>query len=158
MEGLGQLANHTCCDEHWNANLEVAAIEIQEDTNTTPMAILRATGDIEKDTEILTRYWHKGTDAWQNIFECQCCACTNHTMTTKTTQTETVDMITTKDPVPVSDITPREIQGLKLPQHHTTDVVRTALSGPKRTTQSRRWMIWIGMIWNNSLLREPSSG
>jgi len=25
-EGLGQLANHTCCDMHWNANLEVAAI------------------------------------------------------------------------------------------------------------------------------------
>jgi len=24
-EGSGQLANHTCCDIHWNANLEVAA-------------------------------------------------------------------------------------------------------------------------------------
>jgi hypothetical protein len=54
MEGLRQLANHTCCDVHWNANLEVAAVEHQEDTNTTPMAILRARGDIEKDTEILT--------------------------------------------------------------------------------------------------------
>jgi len=40
MEGLGQLANHTCCDEHCNANLGVAAIENEEDTNITPMAIL----------------------------------------------------------------------------------------------------------------------
>ena len=22
VEGVGQLANHTCCDVHWNANLE----------------------------------------------------------------------------------------------------------------------------------------
>jgi len=80
MEGLGQLANHTCCDVHWNANLEVAAIEHHEDSNIVPMAILRARKDIEKDTEILTRYWHKEKDAWQNIFECQCCACTNHTV------------------------------------------------------------------------------
>jgi len=29
-EGLGQLAKHTCCDIHWNANLEVAAIEHYE--------------------------------------------------------------------------------------------------------------------------------
>jgi len=26
VEGLGRLANHTCCDVHWNANLEVTAI------------------------------------------------------------------------------------------------------------------------------------
>jgi hypothetical protein len=43
------------------------------------MEILRARQDIEKDTEILARYWHKKKDAWQNIFECECCACTNHT-------------------------------------------------------------------------------
>ena len=34
---------------------------------------------IEQDTEILTRYWHNKKDAWQNIFVCECCACTNHT-------------------------------------------------------------------------------
>ena len=44
-----------------------------------PMGILRARHDIEQDTEILTRYWHNKKDAWQNIFECECCACTNHT-------------------------------------------------------------------------------
>ena len=38
---------------HWNANLEVAAIEHLEDSNIVPMAILRARKDIEKDTEIL---------------------------------------------------------------------------------------------------------
>ena len=44
---------HTCCDVHWNANLEVAVIEHHEDNNIVPMAILRARKDIEKDTEIL---------------------------------------------------------------------------------------------------------
>jgi len=64
MEGLGQLANHTCCDIHWNANLEVAAIDHYEETELVPMGILRARKDIEKDTEILTRYWHKEKDAY----------------------------------------------------------------------------------------------
>ena len=27
VEGVGQLANHTCCNTHWNANLEVASID-----------------------------------------------------------------------------------------------------------------------------------
>ena len=77
--GVGQLANHTCCDTHWNANLEVASIDQQEETDNEPMGILRAKHDIEQDTEILTRYWHNKKDAWQNIFVCECCACTNHT-------------------------------------------------------------------------------
>ena len=76
---------------HWNANLEVAAIEHHEDTNIVPMAILRARKEIEKDTKILTRYWHKEKDAWQNKFECQCCACTNRTGTTITTPIETAE-------------------------------------------------------------------
>jgi len=54
MEGLGQLANHTCCNIHWNTNLEVAAIEHHEETETALMAVLRARRDIEKDSEILT--------------------------------------------------------------------------------------------------------
>jgi len=62
-EGVGQLANHTCCDVHWNANLEVAAIDHHEETAVEPMGILRARQDIEKDTEILTRYWHTKKDA-----------------------------------------------------------------------------------------------
>jgi len=105
---------------HGNANLEVAAMENQEDTNIAPMAILRARRVIEKDTEILTRYWHKEKDAWQNIFECQCCACTNHTATTTTTQTEIGDSNTTKDLAPGLGNTPREIQGLEITStpHH----------------------------------------
>jgi len=79
VEGVGQLANHTCCDTHWNANLEVVSIEHHEATDMEPIRILRARHDIEQDTEILTRYWHNKKDAWQNIFECECCACTNHT-------------------------------------------------------------------------------
>jgi len=43
------------------------------------MGILRARHDIEQDTEILTRHWHKKKDAWQNIFKCECCSCSNHT-------------------------------------------------------------------------------
>ena len=65
--GLGQFANHTCCDTHWNANLEVAAVDHQEETKSEPMGILRAKNDIEPDTEILTRYWHTKKDAWHNI-------------------------------------------------------------------------------------------
>jgi len=79
VEGVGQLANHTCCDIHWNANLEVASIEHYAETDIEPMEILRARHDIEQDTEIWTRYWHKKKDARQNIFKCECCACTNHT-------------------------------------------------------------------------------
>jgi len=59
------------------------------------MGILRARLDIEKNTEILTRYWHKKKDAWQNIFKCECCACTNHTRhmpdPPATTETNAVD-------------------------------------------------------------------
>jgi len=114
MEGLGQLANHTCCDIHWNANSEVAAIEHYEDTDIVPMAILRARKDIDKDTEVLTRYWHKEKDAWQNIFECQCCACTNHTGMTINTPVETTDMTTIEDPVPTAHYTPRKMQDLEI--------------------------------------------
>ena len=64
---------------NWNANREVASIEHHEETDIEPMGILRAKHDIEQDTEILTRYWHNKKDAWQNIFVCECCACTNHT-------------------------------------------------------------------------------
>jgi len=53
IEGVGQFANHTCCDVHWNANLEVAAVDNHEETATEPMGILRAKQDIEIDTEIL---------------------------------------------------------------------------------------------------------
>jgi len=51
IEGTGQFANHTCCDVHWNANLEVASIDHHEETATEPMGILRARQDIEIDTE-----------------------------------------------------------------------------------------------------------
>ena len=92
---------------HWNANLEVAVIEHHEDSNIVPMAILRASKDIEKDAEILTRCWHKDKDAWQNMFECQCCACTNHTGTARTALTETANTTTTNNPGPVLGHTPR---------------------------------------------------
>jgi len=116
MEGLGQLANHTCCDIHWNTNLEIAAIKHYEETEILPMGILRARKDIEKDTEILTRYWHKEKDAWQNIFECECCACTNHTGNT-TNPPATADMTAIDDTVSMTDHTPRERQDLEMPDH-----------------------------------------
>ena len=37
VEGVGQLANHTCCDTHWNANLEVASIDHYEETGMEPL-------------------------------------------------------------------------------------------------------------------------
>ena len=48
------------------------------------------------------------------MFECQCCACTNHTMMAMPTPTETVDTITTEGPAQVSDKTLGEIQGLEI--------------------------------------------
>jgi hypothetical protein len=101
-EGVGQFANHTCCDAHWNANLEVAAVDHHEETATEPMGILRARKDIEPDTEILTRYWHTKKDAWHNIFVCQCCACTNHTEA--------------PDPLPIVDSTALE-DTMSTPNH-----------------------------------------
>ena len=89
------------------------------------MAILRARKDIEKDTEILTRYCHKEKDAWENIFECQCCACTNHTVTTMTTPIETADTTTTNDPGPVLGYTPRATQDSEISK--TTGRDRLAL-------------------------------
>ena len=71
IDGLGQFANHTCCDAHWNANLEVAAVDHHEETTSEPMGILQAKKDIEPDMEILTHYWHTTKDAWHNIFVCQ---------------------------------------------------------------------------------------
>jgi len=51
IEGVGQFANHTCCDDHWNANLEVAAVDHHEESTSETMGILRAKKDIEPDTE-----------------------------------------------------------------------------------------------------------
>jgi len=43
--------------------VEVASIDHYEETDTESMGILRARHNIEEDTEILTRYWHKKKDA-----------------------------------------------------------------------------------------------
>jgi len=103
IEGVGQFANHTCCDAHWNANLEVAAVDHHEETTLEPMGILRA----RKDTEILTRYWHTKKDAWHNIFVCQCCACTNHTEQAPG-PLPTVDTTALGGTLSISDHLPRE--------------------------------------------------
>jgi len=118
MEGLGQLANHTCCDIHWNANLEVAAIQNHEETEIVPIAILRARRDIEKDSEILTRYWPKEKDAWQNIFECECCACTNHTGTTTNPMVDTADTTVIEGPVFTVEYAPRQKPDIENPGHN----------------------------------------
>jgi len=115
-EGVGQLANHTCCDIHWNANLEVTAIDHYEKTAIQPMGILRARKDIEKDTEILTRYWHKNKDAWQNIFECECCACTNHTGNMPD-PLATADTAAVEDTVSTTGHSPRKRQDLETRNH-----------------------------------------
>jgi len=107
IEEVGQLANHTCCDIHWNADLEVAAIDHYEETAIEPMGIPRARKDIEKDTEILTRYWHKEKDAWQNIFECECCACTVHTGNMPDPPA-TADTTAVEDTASITDHTPRK--------------------------------------------------
>jgi len=109
IEGVGQFANHTCCDAHWNANLEVAAVDHHEETTSEPMGILRARNDIEPGTEILTRYWHTKKDAWHNIFVCQCCVCTNHTEQAPD-PLPTVDTTALGDTLPISDHLLREIE------------------------------------------------
>jgi len=81
------------------------------------MAILRARKDIEKDSEILTRYWHKKKDAWQNIFECECCACTNHTATTTNPMAETADTTAKEGPVLTVEYAHRQRQDIENPGH-----------------------------------------
>jgi len=73
------------------------------------MGILRARQDIEKDTEILTRYWHTKKDAWHNIFKCQCCACTNHTGNTPD-PLATADTTVVEDTMSTPDHLPRKRQ------------------------------------------------
>jgi len=131
VEGLGQLANHTCCDIHWNANIEVAVIEHKEEnTHIAPMALLRARCDIKKDAESLTRYWHQDKDAWQKIFDCQCCACTEHRMADTPTSTKCAPntiMSTTEPPVQVSDTIPWENMDTQIATipHHGCSQERT---------------------------------
>jgi hypothetical protein len=60
--------------------------------------------------------WHKEKDAWQNIFEYECCACTNHTGNT-TKPPETADRTARDDTVSRTDHTPRERQDLARPDH-----------------------------------------
>jgi len=148
VEGLGQFANHTCCDTHWNTNLEVVAIERKEDTHTAPMALLCARCDIEKGTEILTRYWHQDKDAWQNIFDCQCCACAAHRVEDTPISTECAQdttTITTEFPVQASDIIPwdnTDTQMTTVPHHgRSEELIKTT----KMTTQTLRWITWTGM-------------
>jgi len=116
IEGVGQLANHTCCDTHWNTNLEVAAVDHYEETAIEPMGILRARKDIEKDTEILKRYWHKKKDAWQKKFECECCACTNHTGNMPD-PSATADKTAVEDTVSTTGHSPRKRQDLEIRNH-----------------------------------------
>jgi len=66
--------------------------------------------------EILTRYWHKEKDAWQIIFGCECCACTDHIGNT-TNPPETADRTARDDTVSRTDHTPRERQDLARPDH-----------------------------------------
>jgi len=113
---VGQLANHTCCDVHWNANLEVVAIDHHEETAIEPMGILRARQDIEKHTEILTRYWHTTKDAWHNILQCQCCACTNHTANIPD-PLATADTVAVEDTTSTTDHLPRKRLDLEELKH-----------------------------------------
>ena len=82
------------------------------------MAILRARRDIGKDSEILTRYWHKEKDAWQNIFDCECCACTNHTGTTINPIVETAHTTAIEGPVLKVEYAPRQRPDIENPGHN----------------------------------------
>jgi len=80
------------------------------------MGILRARQDIEQDTEILTRYWHTKRDAWHNIFECQCCACTNHTGNMPG-PLATADTTAVEDTISTAGHLPRKRQDLEKLNH-----------------------------------------
>jgi len=138
LEGVGQLANHTCCDIHWNANLEVAAIDHYEETIIEPMGILRARQDIENDTEILTRYWHKKKDAWQIIFKCEYCACTNHTGN-RPGPLATADTTAAEDTAPTTGHVPRKRQDLEMLYHEPN---QDNLAGNKQEYQASEIDYW----------------
>jgi hypothetical protein len=89
-----------------------------EETAIAPMGFLRARKDIEKDTEILTRYWHKEKDAWQNIFKCECCACTDHAGNMPDPPA-TADTTAVEDTASITDHTPRKRQDLVMRNHET---------------------------------------
>jgi len=73
--------------------------------------------DIEEDNEMLSRYWHQDKDAWQNIFDCQCGACTEHRRADTPTSTECAQdttTSTTESLVQASDTIPWDITNIQI--------------------------------------------
>ena len=114
------------------------------------MGILRARHDIEKDTEILTRYWHQNEDAWQNIFTCECCACTSHTGLMPdppaTAETNAVEKT-----APITSHLPRKRQDLTKENHEPNQDSLVA----SRNTWIRKLTLGTGMSWKLPPPQEP---
>jgi len=92
------------------------------------MTIAVLQGFAIKDTEILTRYWHTKKDAWQNVFECECCAYTNHTgnMPDPLASADTTAVV---DTVSTTGHSPRKKQDLVM-MHH--EPIQDNLAGNKQ--------------------------
>jgi hypothetical protein len=78
QKGLGQFAQHTCCEQHVNAYLFPIYImrEAPEPANVEIMHIqalaIRAHKHIRKGEEVQVQYVSHKRDLW---FDCRCCKC-----------------------------------------------------------------------------------
>jgi hypothetical protein len=74
--GLGQYANHSCCNKCINA--EIAPMVILEENETEEWrdlqgVALRSTKEIQAEEEIFISYGE--IDTWKQVFTCACCKC-----------------------------------------------------------------------------------
>ena len=77
--GLGQYANHSCCEKCINAEITPMVI-LKEDDKTGEWrdlqgVALRAKRDIQTDEEIFISYGE--IDTWKKVFTCACCKCSD---------------------------------------------------------------------------------
>jgi len=95
----------------------------------------------------LTQYWHKKKDAWQNIFKCECYACTNH-------NGHMPDPPATTETNAIEETAPRlghsHIKRQDLTKENQEPNQETSMS-----TQTRKLTLGTGMSWKLPPPQEP---
>jgi hypothetical protein len=78
-QGVGHLVNHTCCEEHCNAELRLTRALSGDpridfgDEEGAIVLMVRAKKFIKRHDTILVP--RAGIESWKKIFECACCKC-----------------------------------------------------------------------------------
>ena len=93
-DGIGQLADHTCCAQHVNAEIVIMMYEEQGADHPEVMAVVRAQKTIEKGSPILIHYDpDHGMSAWEETFKCRCCKCRGACSETKASEEDFIERL-----------------------------------------------------------------